>query len=78
MSQKHTKREKTPSDICESERSQGRTRHAQTTKLHGPSQSSPEPIPDMRSSPRARIALIGQPLLPKLLQGVEARHKNKR
>ena len=30
MSQKHTKREKTPSDICESERSQGRTRHAQS------------------------------------------------
>ena len=29
MSQKHTKREKTHSDICESERSPGRTRHAQ-------------------------------------------------
>ena len=32
----------------------------------------------MRSCPRARIALIGQPLLPKLLQAVEARRKNKR
>ena len=51
---------------------------AAPTERHGPSQNSPTPIPDMRISPRARIALIGQPLLPKLLQGVEARRMKKR
>ena len=32
----------------------------------------------MRSCPRARIALNSEPLLPKLLQAVEARRKKKR
>ena len=41
--------------------------------VHGPSQRSPAPIPDMQRPPRDRIALNGEPLLPKQLQGVEAR-----
>ena len=48
------------------------------TKLHAPSQSSPAPIPDMQRPPRDRIALIGEPLLPKLLQDVEVRRVKKR
>ena len=35
------------------------------------------PTPDMRTPPRARIALIGEPLLPQLLQCVEARPRKK-
>ena len=52
--------------------------HTACTKLHGPSQISHAPIPDMRSSPRARIALIGEPLLLKQLQPIEARQMKKR
>ena len=52
--------------------------HTACTKLHGPSQSSPAPIPDMQRPPRDRIALNGEPLLPKQLQGVEARRMKKR
>ena len=54
------------------ERALART-HKAGTELHGPSQSSPAPIPDMQRPPRDRIALNGEPLLPKQLQGVEAR-----
>ena len=45
------------------------------TNLHAPSQRSPALVPDMRSCPRARIALNSEPLLPKLLQAVEARRQ---
>ena len=76
ISYKHTNARKTLSDICESDRSQGRARHAQSCTA--PLQISQAPIPDVRSSPRARIALIGQPLLPKQLQRVEARPLKKR
>ena len=50
---------------------------ATPTELHGPSQISHAPILDMRSSPRARIALTGNPLLQKQLQGIEARRMRK-
>ena len=50
---------------------------AAPTELHGPSQNVQAPTPDMRRPPRARIALIGEPLLPQLLQCVEARPRKK-
>ena len=59
------------------ERALART-HTACTSLHGPSQRLPAPIPDMRRPHRARIALNGEPLLPKLLLGVEVRRQKKR
>jgi hypothetical protein len=52
--------------------------HGMHKAARGPSQISQAPIPDMRSSPRARIALIGEPLLLKQLQPIEARRMKKR
>ena len=52
--------------------------HTACTKLHGPLQSSPAPIPGMQRPPRARIALNGGHSPPEAAQGVEARRHEKR
>ena len=76
MSQKHTKREKTHSDICESKRSQGRTRPAQScTAPHRdrcrPSQTCADPPATVsRSSTNPSSPSCSS-------QGVEARRMKK-
>ena len=54
------------------ERALART-HTACTKLHGPLQSSPAPIPGMQRPPRARIALNGDPPPSEAAQVVERR-----